>query len=59
MLLFLIKYFRPDLENVVQELSKCMDGASHAAYTEMLRVMILFLDTKQYCLKMQSKDEGK
>jgi hypothetical protein len=28
MLLYLIKYLRPDLANVVRELSKCMDGAS-------------------------------
>ena len=27
MLLYLIKYSRPDLANVVRELSKCMDGA--------------------------------
>jgi hypothetical protein len=32
MLLFLIKYLRPDLANVVRELSKCEDAASHAAY---------------------------
>ena len=36
-----------------------MDGASHAAYKEMLRVMKFVLDTKQYCLQMQPKDEGK
>ena len=36
-----------------------MDGASHAAYKEMLRVMKFVLDTKQYCLKIQPKDEGK
>jgi hypothetical protein len=35
MLLFLIKYLRPDLANVVRELSKCMDAASHADYKEM------------------------
>jgi hypothetical protein len=59
MLLFLIKYSRPDLANVVQELSKCMDAASHAAYKEMLRVMKFVVDTKQYCLKMQPIEEGK
>jgi hypothetical protein len=31
MLLFLIKYSRQDLANVVRELSKCMDRASIAA----------------------------
>jgi hypothetical protein len=59
MLLFMIKYSRPDLAKVVRELSKCMDGASGTAYKEMSRVMKFVLDTKQYCLKMQAKDEGK
>jgi Reverse transcriptase (RNA-dependent DNA polymerase) len=59
MLLFLIKYSRPDLANVVRELSKCMDGASHAAYKEMLRVMKFVLETKEYCLKMQPIEEAK
>jgi hypothetical protein len=59
MLLFLIKYSRPDLANVVRELSKCMDAASHAAYKEMLRVMKFVVDTKQYCLKMRPIEEGK
>jgi hypothetical protein len=48
--MFLIKYSRPDLASVVRELSKCMDGTSHAAYKEMLRVMKFVLDTKQHCL---------
>jgi hypothetical protein len=47
------------LANVVRELSKCMDAASHAAYKEMLRVMKCVVDTKQYCLKMRSIEEGK
>ena len=52
MLLYLIKYSRPDLANVVRELSKCMDGANLAAYKEMLRVIKFVLDTKDYCLKL-------
>jgi hypothetical protein len=59
MLLLLIKYSRPDLANVVRVLSTCMDGASSVAYKEMSRVMKFVMDTKQYCLKMQPKDEGK
>jgi hypothetical protein len=35
MLLYLIKYSRPDLADVVRELSKCMDDESLAAYREM------------------------
>jgi hypothetical protein len=52
MLLYLIKYSRPDLANVVRELSKCMDGANLAAYKEMLRVVKFVLDSKDYCLKL-------
>jgi hypothetical protein len=52
MLLYLIKYSRPDLANVVRELSKCMDGANLAAYKEMLRVVKFVLDIKDYCLKL-------
>ena len=35
MMLYLIKYSRPDLANVVRELSKCMGGSSLAAHREM------------------------
>jgi hypothetical protein len=59
MLLFLIKYSRPDLANFVRGLSKCMDAASHAAYKEILRVMKFVVDTAQYCLKMRPIEEGK
>jgi hypothetical protein len=51
MMLYLIKYSRHDLTNVVRELSKCMDGANLAAYKEMLRVVKFVLDTN-YCLKL-------
>jgi hypothetical protein len=51
-LLYLIKYSRPDLVNVVRELSTCMDGSNLAAYKEMLRVVKFVLDTKDYCLKL-------
>jgi hypothetical protein len=36
MLLYLIKYSRPYLCNVVRELSKCMDKAIIGAYLEIL-----------------------
>jgi len=32
MLLYLVKYARPDIANAVRELTKCMDGATMAAY---------------------------
>jgi hypothetical protein len=57
-LLYLIKYSRPDLENVVRELSKCMDGANLGAYKEMLRVVKFVLDAKDYCLKLNPIDEN-
>jgi hypothetical protein len=52
MLLYLIKYSRPNIANVVRDLSKCMDEASLATYKEMLRVIKFLLDTKEYCLKL-------
>jgi hypothetical protein len=57
-LLYLIKYSRPDLANVVRELSKCMDGASLAAYKEMQRVIKFVLDTRMHCLKLQPRNES-
>jgi hypothetical protein len=45
MLLYLIKNSRPDIANVVRELSKCMDDATLAAYKEMLRVIRFLLDS--------------
>jgi hypothetical protein len=58
MLLYLIKYSRPDLANVVRELSKCMDGASLAAYKEMQRVIKFVLDTRIHCLLLQPRHES-
>jgi hypothetical protein len=52
MLLYLIKYSRPDVANVVRELSKFMDGANLAAYKELLSVVKFVLDTRDYCLKL-------
>jgi hypothetical protein len=45
-LLNLIKYSRPDVENVVRELSKCKDGATYAAFKELKRALRFVLDTK-------------
>jgi hypothetical protein len=38
-------YLRPDIANPVLELSKCMDGATEAAFKEMLRIVKFILDT--------------
>ena len=53
MLLYLIKHSRPDISNAVRELTKCLDGASPAAYKEMLRVVKYVLDTKSFGLRME------
>jgi hypothetical protein len=58
MLLYLIKYLRSDLANVVREVSKCMDGASLASYEDMQRVIKFVLDTKLHSLKLQPRHEN-
>jgi hypothetical protein len=52
-LLHLTRYSRPNLCNVVRELSKCMDGAT---YIEMLRVIKFVIDTTNFCLEIHPKD---
>jgi hypothetical protein len=46
-LLYITKYSRPDISNVVRELSKCMNGATWGAYHEMLLVIEFEIDTKE------------
>jgi hypothetical protein len=48
MLLYLVKYLRPDIANAVRELSKVLDGSSEASFKEMLRVIKYVLDTKGF-----------
>jgi hypothetical protein len=55
MLLYLTKYSRPDISNIVQELSKCMDSATWGAYNGFLRVIKSVIDTKTFDLKVQPK----
>jgi hypothetical protein len=52
MLLYIIKHSRSDLANVVRQLSTCMDGASIAAYKDMIRVIRFVSDTRDTCLKL-------
>jgi len=52
MLLYLTKYSRPDLCNIVRELAKCMDKATKGTYLEMLRVVKFVIDTKNFCLRI-------
>ena len=51
-LLQFIKYSRPDIANIVRELSKCMDKATPAAFKEMKRVMKFVIATQDYGLRM-------
>jgi hypothetical protein len=52
MLLYPIKYSRPDIANAVRELSKGMKEATPSALKELKRVLI---DTKDYGLKIEPK----
>jgi hypothetical protein len=52
MLLYLVKHSRPDIANAVRELTKALDGPSHAAYKEFLRVVKHTIDTKNLALKI-------
>ena len=55
MLLYMIKHSRPDMANAVRELTKCLDGASEAAYKEMLRIIKYLLDTESKGLKIEPR----
>jgi hypothetical protein len=57
--LYLTKYSRPDLCNVVRELSKCMVKATMGSYLEILRVVYLVIDIKTFCLKILPKIDSK
>jgi hypothetical protein len=55
MLFYLTKYSQPDISNIFQELSKCMDSATLGAYNELLRVIKFVIDTKSFGVKVQPK----
>ena len=50
MLLFLVKFSRPDISSSVHELSKANDGATEKHYRGLLRTIKYVLDTKQKAL---------
>jgi hypothetical protein len=58
-LLYLTKYSRPNLCNVVRELAKCMDKATKGTYLEMLRVIKFVIDTKNFVSKSSQNLKGK
>jgi hypothetical protein len=49
----LSKYSRPDISNVVQEMAKCMDGATPAAFKEMQRLLKFVFDKQSFGLKFK------
>jgi len=52
MLLYLVKYSRPDIANCVRELSTVLDGATDMAWKELLRAIKYVLDTKDRGLRI-------
>jgi hypothetical protein len=58
-LLYLIKYSRPDISNVVCELAKCMDKVTPAAFKETKCVMRFIVGTNNYGLKIAPKKPDK
>ena len=52
MLLYLVKYSRPDIANSVRELAKVMDGAGKKDYERLMRTIKYILDTRHKCLYM-------
>jgi hypothetical protein len=56
MLLYLVKHSRPNIVNVVRELSKVMDGATPATMKELKQVIKFVLDTTRFFgLKIEPK----
>ena len=52
MLLYLVKFSRPDIANSVRELSKVMDGATKGHLKCLWQVIKFVLDTQGKCLQM-------
>ena len=50
MLLFLVKYSRPDIANSVRELSKVNDGAGERHYKELIRCLRYVFGTREKAL---------
>jgi hypothetical protein len=53
MLLYLVKHSRPDISNVVRELSKVLDGPTEAAMKELKRAIKFVLATRTFGLKIE------
>ena len=58
MMLFLVKYSRPDIANAVWELLKVNNWANYAHYKQMLRAVKYVLHTRNRMLKFIPKKSG-
>ena len=60
MLLYLIKYSRPDISNAVRELSKAMDMPNEAHWKALIRNLKFVVDTRMKALtyKCNFKDDN-
>ena len=56
-LMFLVKYSRPDIANSVRELSKANDGATETYFLGLLRTIKYVLDTREKALKYFAGDK--
>ena len=57
MLLDLVKFFMPDISNLVRELSKVINGATPAYVKSMLRTIKFVMDTKQRVLNLDLREQ--
>ena len=59
LILFLIKFSRPDISNAVRELTKVNDGATQENFKQMLRTVKCVLDTRTKTLKFNLTEKKK
>ena len=57
-LLYLVKHTRPDIANIVQELSKMLDCITPSAIKELKQVIKYLLDTRKLGLKIEPVKMG-
>jgi hypothetical protein len=57
--LYLTKYSQTDICNLIRELAKFMDKATKGTYLEMLRVVKIVIDTKNFVSESSLNSKGK
>ena len=58
MLMYLVKFSRPDLSNCVRELSKVMRDATESHLKDLFRTIKFVLDTSKWGLKYEFKEKS-